>query len=168
MSRNLSQEQVEQIQGVQGAQEQEQIPEYSNQMETLGLNPEKINPLLIDNKQVYYQGFLSLNDEDKARVLLGFLLTSHASPDINNFDPEVVEKTKAKHELWKDKELFSIKKYGSIGFLALVGIAIVVFFGLFVYTTLKQGVLDENGILTGLLTSVQEVLRILFTSPGDI
>lgn len=168
MSRSMNQEQVEQIQGVQGIQEQELIPDYSNQIETLGLNPEKLNPLLIDNKQVYYKGFLSLNDEDKARVLLGFLLTSHASPDINNFDPETVEKTKAKHDLWKDGELFRIKKYSSIGFLVLAGIGIVAFLGLFVYITLKQGVLDENGILAGLLTSVQEVIRILFTSPGDI
>lgn len=147
---------------------QQTTPLLSPEFETVGLNPTNISPLLIDNKQVYFEGFKSLSDEDKSRVLLGFLIRNNLAPDHNNLEPETTENTKAKHELWKDRELFSIKKYGTIIFLGLAVLGIVAFLALFVYITLKQGVLDENGILSGLLTSVQEVLRILFTSPGDI
>lgn len=160
MSENVDQERFEQTAPYQ--------PEPVQTPETLGFNPTNISPLLIDNKQVYFQGFLSLTDEDKAKVLLGFLMNSTKAPELNNLEPENVESTKAKHELWKDKELFGIKKYGTITFLAVAVIGIIAFLGVFIYITLKQGVLDENGILSGLLTSVQEVLRILFTSPADI
>lgn len=163
MSENVKQEQLEQGTGLF-----QPDPVSVPQFEVRELNPENLSPLLVDNKQVYYQGFLSMSEEDKAKVLLGFLLASPEKPNPNNLEPESVEKTKAQHELWKDKELFSIKKYGTISFLSLAILGIIIFLGVFVYITLKQGVLDENGILSGLLTSVQEVLRILFTSPGDI
>lgn len=162
MSESVNQENIEQF----GLNDQPQPA--INQFENIGLNEDKMAALLIDNREVYYRGFLSLTEEQKAKVLLGFLILNNGIPDINNLVPETTDKVKAKHELWKDKELFSIKKWGSIGFLTLAIIGIIAFLGVFIYITLKQGVLDDNGILSGLLTSVQEVLRILFTSPADI
>lgn len=125
------------------------------------------NPFIIDNREVYYKGFLSLNEEDKARVLMGYLLLYDApSPtNIEDLNPQTV---RDKHLLNKDKKLFNLKFYATAAVIVLIVVAGIAIIGTFMYLSLDKGVLDENGVLTGILSTLQEVFRILFTDPTSM
>lgn len=117
------------------------------------------SPLLIDNKEIYYKGFLALSEEDKARVLLGMMMTIKNDPELYNLDSLGPVSYKERHQVNRDNLQFKLKFYGTI---VLVGI-IVLIIGIFTYMSLQKGVLDENGALTGIMNTLQEVLRIIFT-----
>ena len=71
-----------------------------------------------------------------------------------------------KHE--KAKGWFALQMFIGYGISSLFMIFIVVFTGLFIYTTFKDGTLNDNGIGVGILNTIQEVLRIIFSpGPGD-
>lgn len=122
------------------------------------------SPLLIDNKQIYYQGFLSLSEEDKAKVLLGFLVTNN-TPSLDNLEELNPVSIREKNNISKENKIFKLKFYGIYGILIILGITAIAIIGTFMYLSLDKGVLDENGVLTGILTTFQEVLKVLFTDP---
>lgn len=116
------------------------------------------SPLLIDNKEIYYKGFLALTEEDKARAMLGMMMTLKNDPELYNLDNLGPVSYKERHQVNRDNLQFKLKFYGTI---VLVGI-IVLIIGIFTYMSLQKGVLDENGALTGIMNTLQEVLRIIF------
>jgi hypothetical protein len=139
------------------------IQPYIEGLEYKTLDVVETNPLLVDNKLVFFKGFQTLTEEEKSRVLLGFLLTS----EIDHYNLENTKPTSLieKHKIHKDNKIFKLKFWGSAVMIGLAIIAILSVIGLFVYMSLQKGVLDENGILTGIMSTLQEVLRILFTDP---
>lgn len=140
----------------------------SNAFDRIDLNNENLSPLLIDNKEVYYKGFLSLTEEDKAKVLLGFLITTDEDPSLDNLRVTHPGERAEKYKIWKDKEFVGIKKWLTIALSTILLISIVGFVGVFLYFSLKGGVLDSDGLFNGVLTTIQEVFRVLFTSPSEL
>lgn len=135
-----------------------------NGIEYQSLDTESKNPLLIDNKEVYYQGYLALSEEDKARVLLGFLMIN-GDPSLTNIEDLSPRTIRERLDIGKENKLFKLKFYGLTGLLVVTAIIAVVVIGLFMYISLDKGVLDDNGVVTGVLSTLQEVFRILFTDP---
>lgn len=116
------------------------------------------HPLLIDNKEIYYKGFLSLSEEEKARAMLGMMMTLQTAPDIYNLDNLVPGTIKERHEINQSQIKLKFKLYASVFLIAII----VVVLGVFTYMSLTKGVLDDNGALSGILSTIQEVLRIIF------
>lgn len=133
-------------------------------IEYQGLDIVNTNPLFIDNKEVYFRGFKSLSDEDKARVLMGFLLENQ-DPSLSNLDnlnPNILVE---KNNIHKDNKMFKLKLYGLTALIAIIGITAVAIIGTFMYLSLDKGVLDENGVLSGILSTLTEAIKILFSDP---
>lgn len=133
-------------------------------IEFQGLDIVQVKPLLIDNKQVYYKGFLSLSEEEKARVLLGMLLTNQ-DPVLNNLDDLNPATLTERINISKDNKLFKLKFYGLTGLIGIVILTAVAVIGIFLYLSLDKGVLDENGVLSGILNTLTEAIKILFSDP---
>lgn len=99
--------------------------------ETLGLfkvprkdKEEKV--LVVDKNFIFYRGFMSLTEQEKASVLTSFLLKDDTEfSELTS--PEDVEIAKGKLSLWKDKQDFLIKQMASGAGLAM---AVILFFGL--------------------------------------
>lgn len=127
------------------------------------------NPLYLSNIKVYYEGFKSLSDEDKAKALLGFFMERYytepkedKSPDPNNLENLNPVSLRERHNLNKEDKLFKLKFYGTVILIGLLITAAITVVILFTYMSLDKGVLDESGTLTGILTILQDVLRIIF------
>lgn len=133
-------------------------------IEFKGLDIVETNPLLIDNKRIYYQGFLSLSEEDKARVMLGMLLTNQ-EPSVNNLENLNPVSLVERNNIHKDNKLFKLKFYGLAGLIGIVIITAIAIIGTFMYLSLDKGVLDENGVLSGILNTLTEAIKILFSDP---
>lgn len=116
------------------------------------------HPLLIDNKEIYYKGFLSLKDEDKARALLGMMMTLQTSPELYNLENLTPGTLREKHEIKQSNIKLKFKLYTTV---VLIAVAVIIL-GVFTYMSLTKGVLDDNGALSGILSTIQEVLRIIF------
>lgn len=129
-----------------------------------GLDIVDTKPLLIDNKQVYYRGFLSMSDEEKARVMLGMLLTNQ-EPVLNNLEDLNPSTLIERNNISKDNKLFKLKFYGLIGLIGIVILTAIAIIGTFLYLSLDKGVLDENGVLSGILNTLTEAIKILFSDP---
>ncbi len=67
---------------------------------------------------------------------------------------------------YKDRKFFGVKLFIAYGLSILFMFFIIIFVLLFIYITFKDGTLNDNGIGVGILNTVQEVLRIIFTSGG--
>jgi hypothetical protein len=142
----------------------EPIGPSKNGIEYQGLDIVETKPLLMDNKQVYYRGFLSMTDEEKARVMLGMLLTNQ-DPILNNLDDLNPSTLIERNNISKDNKLFKLKFYGLIGLIGIVILTAIAIIGTFLYLSLDKGVLDENGVLSGILNTLTEAIKILFSDP---
>lgn len=131
------------------------------------LNFTEHSPLFIDNKKVYYEGFKALSEDDKARVLLGFLQESIGSPPLDNLDNLNPSTLREKHQITRDNIQFKLKLWGTGAVLGLLIIGGIIVLGLFTYMSLDKGLLDENGTFSGIMSTLQEVLRILFTDSNS-
>ena len=63
---------------------------------------------------------------------------------------------------YKDRKLFDSKL---IAFWLVLGLFLLfacLFVGIFIYVTLKQGVLNNTDVLTGLFGTIADVLKIIF------
>jgi len=136
----------------------------SSEQEKLELISVDKKPLYLNNKLVYYKGFMTLTDDEKARVLLGFLASSN-DPDLYNHDFNNASSLKEKHEIKNNNMMFKLKFYGISIIVGILLIMTIVFFALFAYTSLDKGVLDENGTMSGIINTLKDVLTILFTDP---
>lgn len=133
-------------------------------IEYQGLDIVDTKPLLVDNKQVYYRGFLSMTDDEKARVMLGMLLTNQ-EPVLNNLEDLNPSTLIERNNISKDNKLFKLKFYGLIGLIGIVILTAIAIIGTFLYLSLDKGVLDENGVLSGILNTLTEAIKILFSDP---
>jgi hypothetical protein len=113
----------------------------------------------VDVTEILKRGYKSLDIDEQASVAAAYLATQRQqlSPFMTPLDEEV-----ARHKLQMETEQAeSNSKYRAlgIGLSALVVLALLGFIGFFTYMALKQGVLNDSGILQGLFSTVQEVFR---------
>ena len=102
-----------------------------------------------------------LTDEEKIQRANTILEYNRRRQQNNRYN-----ETSFRHE--KAKGWFALQMFIAYGLSSLFMIFIVVFTGLFIYTTFKDGTLNDNGIGVGILNTIQEVLRIIFSpGPGD-
>ena len=134
-----------------------------NHFERQSLDYNESPPLFIDNKKVYYEGFKSLSEEDKARVLTGFLVEMQNAPAIDNLDNLLPTSLREKNQISRDNLQFKLKFWIITIVIGLLIIASIIVMGLFTYTSLDKGLLDENGTFTGIVSTLKEVLQIVFT-----
>lgn len=58
----------------------------------------------VDNREIYFRGFQSLSEVEKAKVLTGFLL-SNGAPDASTLTVnEKIKVVETEHAIWKEKE----------------------------------------------------------------
>lgn len=135
-----------------------------NPFERRGIDYTAESPLFIDNKKVYYEGFKALTEEDKAKVLLGFLFDSVNAPSLDNLDDLNPTKMRERHQISRDNLQFKLKFWGSTAVIVVLIVAVLVILGLFTYFSLDKGLLDENGTLTGIMSTLKEVIGLLLSS----
>lgn len=105
-------------------------------------------------KMVFLKGFRTLSEEDQMEILFNYM-SGMDNP---------LQREKDQFQLTKDKEFFGIKKVAAYSVLGLGVAIILVIVGVFVYISLTQGILSEGSIITSLFMTLQEVLRVIFTS----
>ena len=63
---------------------------------------------------------------------------------------------------YKDRTLFNSKLLAFWLVMGLFLLFAIAFVSIFVYVTLKQGVLNNTDVITGLFSTIAEVLKIIF------
>jgi hypothetical protein len=96
--------------------------------------------------------------------MLGMLLTNQ-DPILNNLDDLNPSTLIERNNISKDNKLFKLKFYGLIGLIGIVILTAIAIIGTFLYLSLDKGVLDENGVLSGILNTLTEAIKILFSDP---
>lgn len=107
---------------------------------------------------VIQKGFDNLTDEEKAQRISN--LSRYAQRRAEQ------EKQKKREEFndYKNRKFFGLQIFIGYGLALLFMFFIVVFVSLFIYITIKEGTLTDNGVGVGILTTIQEVLKIIFSS----
>lgn len=125
------------------------------QTRTWGQRKTDIND--VDFNELMLRGFDNLTFEEQKFILRTLFLPKQT-------DPKELEHQKNIFGLEKDKTLFKAKLIAFWLVLTCVLLFAISFAGVFIYITLKQGVLTNDGVITGLFGTIVEVLKILFTS----
>ena len=106
------------------------------------------------SKIIYSPGFDKLDPEMQTAILRKLILEDHTpagnTPKTEDF------------AAYKDRKLFNSKL---IAFWLVLGLFLLfacLFVGIFIYVTLKQGVLNNTDVMTGLFGTIAEVLKIIF------
>lgn len=106
------------------------------------------------SKIIYSPGFDKLDPEMQTAILRKLILEDHTPAG----NPRKTEDFVA----YKDRKLFDSKLTAFWLVLGLFLLFACIFVGIFIYVTLKQGVLNNTDVMTGLFTTIAEVLKIIF------
>lgn len=118
-------------------------------------DPNALSPM----DELVHQSFMGMDKRQQLSIINGFILT-HGKDITKNLDLQ-----KSEFELEKDKRMFELKTlFAKVvgGSLILMALALV---GVFVYVALKQGILADGGVIVGLFNTIQEVFKVIFTTP---
>lgn len=74
-----------------------------------------------------------------------------------------IKTEKESFQLERDKKVLKIQTWAIIGIVVFLILLIATIVGVFLYLSLKKGVLAESGIISGLATTLKEVMKIIFT-----
>ncbi len=106
------------------------------------------------SKILYSPGFDKLDPELQTAILRKLILEDHTqagnTPVVENFDA------------YKNRKLFDSKLLAFWLVLGLFLLFASLFVAIFVYVTLKNGVLNSTDVITGLFGTIAEVLKIIF------
>ena len=106
------------------------------------------------SKIIYSPVFDKLDPEMQTAILRKLILEDHTpagnTPKTEDF------------AAYKDRKLFDSKLTAFWLVLGLFLLFACTFVAIFVYVTLKQGVLNNTDVITGLFSTIAEVLKIIF------
>ena len=106
------------------------------------------------SKIIYSPVFDKLDPEMQTAILRKLILEDHTpagnTPKTEDF------------AAYKDRKLFDSKLAAFWLVLGLFLLFACTFVAIFVYVTLKQGVLNNTDVMTGLFSTIAEVLKIIF------
>ena len=106
------------------------------------------------SKILYSPGFDKLDPELQTAILRKLILED--STQASNTPPT------EDFAAYKDRTLFNSKLLAFWLVLGLFLLFAIAFVSIFVYVTLKQGVLNNTDVITGLFSTIAEVLKIIF------
>jgi len=119
------------------------------------------NDRAVDYREILLTGFDKLDPVDQQHVLRTLLLNQKDTTP----QKTIAEQTE-EFGLEKERTLFRNRLYAFWLVLGAFMIFAFIFAGIFVYITLKNGVLNNDGVITGLFNTIVEVLKILFGTGG--
>lgn len=117
----------------------------------------------VDYREILLTRFDQLDPVDQQHVLRTLLLNQK-----DNTPAKTIAEQTEEFALEKEKTLFRNRLYALWIVLGSFMVFAFVFAGIFVYITLKNGVLNNDGVITGLFNTIVEVLKILFGSGGTM
>ena len=115
----------------------------------------------VDYREILLTGFNNLDPVDQQHVLRTLLLNQE-----DNTPKKTIAEQTEEFGLEKERTLFRNRLYAFWLVLGAFMIFAFIFAGIFVYITLKNGVLNNDGVITGLFNTIVEVLKIFFGSGG--
>lgn len=115
----------------------------------------------VDYREILLTRFDQLDPVDQQHVLRTLLLNQK-----DNTPAKTIAEQTEEFALEKEKTLFRNRLYALWIVLGSFMLFAFIFAGIFVYITLKNGVLNNDGVITGLFNTIVEVLKILFGSGG--
>jgi hypothetical protein len=115
----------------------------------------------VDYREILLTRFDQLDPVDQQHVLRTLLLNQK-----DNTPAKTIAEQTEEFALEKEKTLFRNRLYALWIVLGSFMAFAFIFAGIFVYITLKNGVLNNDGVITGLFNTIVEVLKILFGSGG--
>lgn len=121
------------------------------------------NDKQVDYRELLLTGFDKLDPADQQHVLRTLLLNQK-----DNTPGKTIAEQTEEFGLEKEKTLFRTRLYAFWLVLGIFMLFAISFAGIFVYITLKNGVLSNDGVITGLFNTIVEVLKVIFGSGGVI
>lgn len=115
----------------------------------------------VDYREILLTRFDQLDPVDQQHVLRTLLLNQK-----DNTPAKTIAEQTEEFALEKEKTIFRNRLYALWIVLGSFMAFAFIFAGVFVYITLKNGVLNNDGVITGLFNTIVEVLKILFGSGG--
>lgn len=115
----------------------------------------------VDYREILLTGFNNLDPVDQQHVLRTLLLNQE-----DNTPKKTIAEQTEEFGLEKERTLFRNRLYAFWLVLGAFMIFAFIFAGIFVYITLKNGILNNDGVITGLFNTIVEVLKIFFGSGG--
>lgn len=132
-----------------------------------GFNPKEEDSFAVDKREIYLRGFNTLSDEDKNKVLTGFLLTQgldETSPLTINDKIKIVE---SEHAIWKEREFHKHKKiYTYIGFFILI--VVLVFTGIEIKDAKILSDKDTASVFLNLIGKIAELVYGQLPPPPEV
>lgn len=119
------------------------------------------NDRVVDYREILLTGFDKLNPVDQQHVLRTLLLNQKDTTP----QKTIAEQTE-EFGLEKEITIFRTRIYAFWTVLGFFMLFAIVFAGIFVYITLKNGVLNNDGVITGLFNTIVEVLKVIFGTGG--
>ena len=115
----------------------------------------------VDYREILLTGFNNLDPVDQQHVLRTLLLNQE-----DNTPKKTIAEQTEEFGLEKERTLFRNRLYAFWLVLGAFMIFAFIFAGIFVYITLKNGILNNDGVITGLFNTIVEVLKIFFGAGG--
>ena len=115
----------------------------------------------VDYREILLTGFDKLDPVDQQHVLRTLLLNQK-----DNIPNKTIAEQTEEFGLEKERTIFRNRLYAFWLVLGAFMIFAFIFAGIFVYITLKNGILNNDGVITGLFNTIVEVLKIFFGSGG--
>lgn len=115
----------------------------------------------VDYREILLTGFNNLDPVDQQHVLRTLLLNQK-----DNTPKKTIAEQTEEFGLEKERTLFRNRLYAFWLVLGAFMIFAFIFAGIFVYITLKNGILNNDGVITGLFNTIVEVLKIFFGAGG--
>lgn len=148
-------------------QQNEQQQTNENEVQGVDFKPKKEDVFFVDNREIYYRGFNTLSEDEKSKVLTGFLLT-HGAPDASGLSvAEQLKKKETEHVIWKDVEEQKNKKILTYAGLVIL-IVLIIFFGVEIR---NGGFLSDKDNASSFLSLISKIADLLYNDlppPPDI
>lgn len=131
------------------------------------IRPDKmpIGPLIpygpgfaVNTDEIFRRGFKALDEDEKARVISAYLVNQKQFLSPFDTDVELAER-QLKLELAKNDH--TTKHYLTIGALTMLCGLVIVVISMIIYFSIKNGVLNDSGLIQGMFTMLQEVFRVV-------
>lgn len=133
--------------------------DYSVAVEDARQNPESwVEFNNADITELIQKGFENLTEEEKRQKTESLIRYNRHRAQ---------EKSRAMRDefrFYKDRKFFGLQIFLGYSLAIMLMVFITTFVGLFIYVTFREGMLNEAGIGVGILNTIQEIFRIIFSS----
>lgn len=110
-------------------------------------------------EQMIVDEFNSLAPRQRFNIISGYVFNKR------DIDKDEVSNETARFELERQKKLLVMKTFLTQAGLIIGVVLAVVLIGVFCYIVLKKGTLSESGIVSGILSTLVEAIKIIFNAP---